>query len=124
MGRAEFIWGDNPLLVFVVILAASLAACGLGAFIASLAGTPEQGNIITSIISIFFGLLGGAFFNVQAIPALAPLSRLTPNYWAGDAFTRLALNQADIGTNLLVLLAIGAGLFGVGFVIFSRRLEV
>ena len=124
VGRAEFIWGSNPLLVFVVILAASLAACGLGAFIASIVGTPEQGNIVTSIISILFGLLGGAFFNVQSIPALAPLSRITLNYWAGDAFTRLALNQNDIGMHLLVLLVMGGVFFGVGLFIFNRRLGV
>jgi ABC-2 type transport system permease protein len=123
-GQPQFIWGNNPLLVFVVVLTASFAAAGLGTLIASLVRTPEQGNIITSVISIFFGVLGGAFFNVQAIPGISQLSRITLNYWASDAFTQLALGQSNIGINLLVLMAMGGVFFVVGVLVFSRRLSI
>ncbi len=123
-GELQFIWGNSIGLLILTILAVAFAASGLGALIASLMGNPEQGSIVTSIISLTFGVLGGAFFNVQTLPGLRELSRFTPNYWGVDAFTRLSLNQTDIGLNLLVLFAIGAVLFLIGGINFNRRMEV
>ncbi|MDX2139183.1 MAG: ABC transporter permease [Chloroflexota bacterium] len=123
-GQLSIIWGNNLLLVLAVIIAGSLAACGIGAIVTALARTPEQVNVVGGLIAILFGLFSGAFFSIQAIPALAPLSRVTPNYWGVDAFTRLAQGNTDIATNLLVLVIIGAVTFVIGLSIFDRRLNV
>jgi linearmycin/streptolysin S transport system permease protein len=123
-GHIQFIWGTNLLAILVVILAAALAASGLGVLVTSLVRSIEQGNVIGSVISMAMGVLGGAVFNVQAIPFLRPLSRLTIVYWGTDAFTKLSNNQTDIMTNILVLLGLGAVMFAAGLVIFNRRLEV
>ncbi len=124
-GKIEFIWGSNLLLVALVIVAVALAASGLGTLVASLVRTPEQGNLIGGVISLAMGVLGGAFFNTAAFPAfLKPVTQLTVTYWGVDAFTKLAQNQTDIGTNLLALLVMGVVLFAAGLVIFNRRLSI
>jgi ABC-2 type transport system permease protein len=123
-GQVSIIWGNNLLLVLVVIIAGSLAACGVGAIVTALARTPEQVNIVGGLIAILFGLFSGAFFSIQAIPGIAPLSRLTPNYWGVDAFTRLAQGNSDIATNLLVLAIIGVVTFFAGLFVFDRRMNV
>lgn len=123
-GEVQFIWGSNLLLLGAVIVCVSLAASGVGALLASLVSTPEQGNNIGGIISLVFGLFGGAFFSVDAIPGANVLSRLTVNYWGVEAFNKLAQNQTDIGLNLVVLLVLGVVFFTAGLLIFNRRLSV
>jgi ABC-2 type transport system permease protein len=122
-GEFQIIWGTNFPAILLVILAAAAAASGLGILVTALVRTPEQGNMIGGLISIVMGVLGGAFFSIDAIPALIPISRLTPNYWGLNAFTKLSQNQSDIGLNVLVLIALGAVMFLIGMFIFNRRLE-
>lgn len=123
-GQLQLIWGTNLPLIALSVIAIAFGGTGLGALIASLVKTPEQGNIIGGVVSMAMGVFGGAFFNTSAIPALAPFSRLTVVYWGSDAMQRLSLGQTDIGANLLVLLGLGAVMFGIAVVIFSRRLNV
>jgi ABC-2 type transport system permease protein len=123
-GRLQIIWGDHLGLVALVIVAGSLAACGIGAVITAIARTPEQVNIIGSLLAMFFGLFSGAFFDLRALGSLAALGRVTPNFWAVDAFTQLSLGRVDIGLNLAVLLLIGAVTFLAGLTLFERRLNV
>jgi ABC-2 type transport system permease protein len=122
-GRIEFIWGSNIPLFALVVLAVSLSASGLGALLIGLVRKPEQMNIIASVISIAMGALGGAFFNVDAIPGVGALSRLTIVWWGSDAFERLSIGDYNIGLNLLVLLALGAVMFTAGLLLFNRRLN-
>lgn len=119
-GSFVLIWGNNLLLVFLVILGASLAATGLGTLLAGIARTPEQGQIFGSLINIGMSVLGGAF-GFQLPQSVAQFSIL---YWGTDAFQKLASGRGDIGLNLVVLVVFGVLLFGIGFWFFNRRLEV
>lgn len=119
-GGFLLIWGNNLLLVGLVILGAALAATGLGTFIAGLAKTPEQAGIYGSVISIGLSVLGGAF-GFQLPPNIAQFSLL---YWGTDAFQKLSNGRTDVGLNLLVLVGFGVGLFAVGYWLFNRRLDV
>ncbi len=124
-GKIQFIWGSYIGALALVILAVSVAASGLATLVASLIRTPEQGNLIGGIISLVMGVFGGAFFNTSIFPSfLKVISQLTVTYWGTDAFTRLAMNQPDIGTNLAVLFVMGIVLFVIGLTIFNRRLSV
>lgn len=124
-GKVQFIWGSNLLALGAVIISVALAASGLATLVASLVRTPEQGNVIGGVISMAMGVFGGAFFGTAAFPAfMKPLTQLTVTYWGTDAFTKLAQNQTDIGTNLLALVVMGVVLFAAGLAIFNRRLSV
>ncbi len=124
-GEFQFIWGNNIAALALVIVAVSLAASGLATVVAALVRTPEQGNVIGSVVSMAQAIFGGAFFGTTALPAvMKPLTSLTIIWWGTDAFSKLAQNQIDIGQNLLVLALMGVVLFAVGLVIFSRRLSV
>lgn len=80
-GSFQFIWGTNFVLLALVVTVVSLAAAGLGALVAALVKTPEQGNVIGGVISIIFGLFSGAFFDLRALPGYDVISRLTVNFW-------------------------------------------
>ncbi len=124
-GKLEFIWGSNIILLALMILAVALAASGLGSLVASLVRTPEQGNVIGGVISMAMAVFGGAFFGTNIFPpSLHVLTQLSLVYWGTDAFTRLAQNQTDIGTNLVALTVMGVVLFGAGLAVFNRRLNV
>ncbi|MBL8156532.1 MAG: ABC transporter permease [Anaerolineae bacterium] len=119
-GGFLMIWGNNLLLVGLIILGAALAATGLGTFIAGLAKTPEQAGVYGSVISIGLSVLGGAF-GFQLPPSVAQFSLL---YWGTDAFQKLSNGRTDVGLNLLILVGFGVGLFAVGYWLFNRRLDV
>jgi ABC-type multidrug transport system permease subunit len=122
-GEVQFIWGNNLLLLALVVLLVALAAAGVGTVVAALAKTPEQGNIVGGVISLAFGVLGGAFFSVEGVPIVRDLRYLTLNYWGVNAFTKLALDQTDVLLNLAVLALMGVILFAVGTTLYSRRLS-
>ena len=74
-------WG-NPAGVAVLIVAATLAAMGIMALIATLAKNAEQAANWQSVVAVVLGLLGGTFFPVSQAPGI--LSRLTfvaPQAW-------------------------------------------
>jgi ABC-2 type transport system permease protein len=114
------IWGTNYLLIGLVILAAALAATGLGALLAGVAKTPEQGQIYGSLINVAMAVLGGAFgFQLPEI-----VSRFSLLYWGSGAFQKLANGSTDVGLNLAVLTAMGVVMFGIGFWLFNKRLDI
>lgn len=119
-GRFTFIWGNDMLSLALLVAAVALAATGLGTLLAGLAKTPEQANIYGSVINLALALLGGAFG--FALPEA--LSRFSMLYWGTNAFQKLAANNPDIGLNLLILLAHFVIMFGVGWWLFNRRMDV
>jgi ABC-2 type transport system permease protein len=115
-------WGD-PLGIAILICAAVFAATGWGMLITALARTPRQVATIGSAIMLIFGIMGGSFIRLEQMPAFVRLiSGITPNAWGLDGFTTLALGGtlADLGRPVLALVIMGAGLFIVSTVIFSR----
>jgi ABC-2 type transport system permease protein len=115
-------WG-NPLGIAVLIAAAVFGATGWGMLITAVARTPGQIGSIGSALMLIFGALGGSFINVEQMPPFVrAISMMTPNRWGLDGFTTLALGGtlSDLGQPLLALLVMGAALFAVSTVIFSR----
>jgi ABC-2 type transport system permease protein len=115
-------WGD-PLGMVALIAAAVFGATGWGMFITALARTPGQVASLGSALMLIFGILGGSFISLEQMsPAIRAISNITPNAWGLDGFTTLALGGSliDLGKPILALLVMGALLFAVSTVIFSR----
>jgi ABC-2 type transport system permease protein len=116
-------WGDSNA-VQALVLAAVFAAVGWGMLITAVARTPSQVSMVGTAVMLTFGILGGTFVNLDAMPAwFRYISKLTPNAWGLEGFTTLALGGTlhDILTPILALLAMGLILFAIAVLLFSRR---
>ena len=91
--------------------------------ITAVARTPGQVASLGSALMLIFGILGGSFINLEQMPPyIRVISSITPNAWGLDGFSTLALGGtlADLGKPILALVLMGALLFAVSTVIFSR----
>jgi ABC-2 type transport system permease protein len=107
-------WGD-PLGVLLMAVGATVAMCGIGVFLTSLAKTEQQAFGITMLVGLALALLGGNLLPSGSLPdAFQTLSLGTPNGWALVGFGRLAQlgepASAVVGPFLiLVVIALVAG---------------
>jgi ABC-2 type transport system permease protein len=116
-------WGD-PLALVVLILAAVFGATGWGLLLCAIANTPGQVSTIGSALMLIFGILGGSFFSLSALPDWAQwISHISPNAWGMDGFTTLALggHLSNLGQPLFGLLVMGVVLFVISSVVINRR---
>lgn len=116
-------WGD-PLGVLVLVLAAVFGASGWGMFITAIARTPGQVASVGSAIMLIFGILGGSFINLEMMPPVVQMvSKITPNAWALDGFTTLALGGTlpHLSTPITALLTMGLILFVIAVVLFGKK---
>jgi ABC-2 type transport system permease protein len=73
---------------------------------------------------LIFGILGGSFINLEVMPpSIQFVSKITPNAWALDGFTTLALGGglAQLTEPIIALLIMGAGLFVLSALIFGKK---
>jgi ABC-2 type transport system permease protein len=116
-------WGD-ALGIVVLILAAVFGAAGWGMLITAVARTPGQVSSIGTATMLIFGILGGSFIDLEQLPSfLQTISKITPNAWGLDGFTTLALGGTvrNLAEPVTALLLMGAILFGISVVLFSRN---
>lgn len=116
-------WGD-PLGVLVLVLAAVFGASGWGMFITAIARTPGQVASVGSAIMLIFGILGGSFISLEMMPPVVQmLSKITPNAWALDGFTTLALGGTlpHLSTPITALLTMGLILFVIAAALFGKK---
>ena len=74
-------WGD-PVAVGMLIVAGVLAATGITSLVASLATNAEQAGSWGAVIAVLLGLLGGVFFPIAQVSAMAgTASLMTPHAW-------------------------------------------
>jgi ABC-2 type transport system permease protein len=115
-------WGDSQA-VLALVLAAVFAAVGWGMLITAVANTPNQVSMLGTAVMLTFGILGGTFVNMDAMPVwFRFISKITPNAWGLDGFTTLALGGGlhDILTPILALLSMGLILFAIAVILFKR----
>ena len=116
-------WGDTLGLI-VLILAAVFGATGWGLLITALARSQAQVGSLGSALMLIFGILGGSFINLDQMPSiLRMISKITPNAWGLDGFTTLALGGTlpSLVEPITALLIMGAVLFGLAVILFSRN---
>lgn len=115
-------WGD-PSGVVVLILAAVFGATGWGLLLTAIGRSTGQVSALGSSIMLIFGILGGSFVSLEQLPPFIRLmSKITPNAWGLDGFTTLALGGGlpQLTEPIIALLVMGASLFVVSAIIFSR----
>jgi ABC-2 type transport system permease protein len=116
-------WGD-ALGVIVLVLAAVFGATGWGMLITALARSTSQVGSVGSAVMLIFGILGGSFISLENMPDyIRMLSRITPNSWALDGFTTLALGGTltALSTPITALLTMGSILFVTSVFLFGRK---
>ncbi len=116
-------WGD-PLGVLILVLVAVFGATGWGLLITALARTTAQVANTGSAVMLIFGILGGSFIQLDQMPAsIQTMSRITPNSWALDGFTTLALGGtlADLSAPITALLTMGSLLFLASVALFGKK---
>jgi ABC-2 type transport system permease protein len=116
-------WGD-PLAVFFLVLAAVAGAVGWGMLITALIKTPGQATSVGSATMLTFGVLGGSFFDLGALPSwIGWLSKITPNAWGQEGFLTLALggSLAEIWKPITALIIMGLILFILAILLLKRR---
>lgn len=123
-GELSMIWGDNLLAIGALLIVTALGASGVGMMTAAVAKSAEQAGVIGGVVSMFMGVTGGAFFQLDTIPAIEPVTRLSIVFWGSDGFKRLADGNSDITLHLLFLVGIGLALFMISLTLFNRRQDI
>jgi ABC-2 type transport system permease protein len=116
-------WGD-PLAIIILVLASVFGAVGWGMLLSAVIKTPGQAASVGSALMLTFGILGGSFFDLGALPQwIRTLALITPNFWGQEGFLTLALGGglAEIWKPLLALVVMGLILFIVSSQLFKRR---
>jgi ABC-type Na+ efflux pump permease subunit len=119
-GAPLLIWGTDLLAVALMLASVTLAVSGFGMFMAGIARTPEQGQVLGGVMTMALAILGGTFGFV--LPK--EIGMFSFIYWGRTAFEKLAAGQGDILLNVVILIAEGAILFTIGVLMFNRRFEV
>jgi ABC-2 type transport system permease protein len=89
-------WG-SPSGVVLMAVGSTLAMCGLGVFLTSLARNEREAFGVALIVGLFLSLLGGNLLPPGSLPPIfQTLSLGTPNGWALVGFGRLSLLSAPV----------------------------
>jgi ABC-2 type transport system permease protein len=106
-------WGD-PLGATAVLVMVAAVAAGAAMVFGTLFSDPDQASGIGVVASLVLAALGGAMLPIELFgDTMASIARVTPHYWAIDAFAELVRHDAtlvDILPQLGVLAAMSAGL--------------
>jgi ABC-2 type transport system permease protein len=102
------IWGD-PTAATALVLLWTLFSAATGVLAGALFRTPDQATAIGPAVGIALGMLGGAMWPLDIVPApLRTLGHLTPHAWALDAWravTGAGAGPSAIGRELAILAA-------------------
>ncbi len=119
-------WGD-PLGVLLMCIGATVAMCGIGVFLTSLAKTEQQAFGITLLVGLALALLGGNLLPSGSLPDVFQVLALgTPNGWALVGFGRLdQLGEpaSSVIGPFFVLLAIAAVAGGLALTRVRKMVE-
>jgi len=123
-GEFSYIWGSNFALIGLLLLATAMSAASIGMILAATARTIDQSSVLGSVVAMFMGMFGGAFFPVDLLGPLEMITRLSIVRWSSEAFIKLSSGQTDILLNVAVLFLLGIAFFIASLMIFNRRQDV
>ncbi|ABW20114.1 ABC transporter permease [Alkaliphilus oremlandii] len=111
-------WTQNTMGLILLLGVFSFTVIGLGLLLSAFVKTPQQLSAIAPIVLTSTSMLGGLMWPVEIITnkVLLFLARLTPQFWAMEAFNKLMYYNAptkDILFPVMVLFLIGILFLGI-----------
>lgn len=111
-------WGREPLALFVILLAAALAAAAFGTTMGTFIKTEGQASGLSIMFGMVFALMGGCWYPLELFPpAIQNAVKILPTTWAMQGLLDLVLRGGgllDILPEAGVLLAFAVIFFSVG----------
>lgn len=106
-------WGD-PIGALAVIVMVAAVAAGAAMVFGTVFSNPDQASGIGVVIALALAALGGSMLPIELFgDTMARVARITPHYWAIDAFSELIRHDGtlvDILPQLGVMAAMAAAL--------------
>ncbi len=100
--------GHHPVTVVGVSLLLTLAASGVGVFIAAIARTRRGAGSVAVFTSLSFAAFGGSWWPLFIMPQwLQNLAKITPHAWANSAFNKLMIFGATPANVVPEMIALG-----------------
>ena len=111
----DFYWGNSPLGLALVIVAASLVSASVGLFLGAILSTPAQASAVGWLSGMIMSGLGGCWWPLEVVPPwLRQVGHIFPTAWTMDALhdlTSFGLGIDAVLPEVAVLLSI-AVVFG------------
>jgi ABC-2 type transport system permease protein len=111
-------WGHDPLALFVILLASSLAAAAFGTTMGTFIKTESQASGLSIMFAMVFALMGGCWYPLELFPpVIQNLVKILPTTWAMQGMLDLVLRGGglqDILPETAVLLVFAIIFFSVG----------
>ncbi len=105
-------WGSNLPGLVMLVITLSMAATGIGMFLASLCRTSSQASATGVLTVLVLSMLGGTWWPLEVMPShMQTIARTIPSGWAMDGFTSIIMRGAgpgDVLVHALVMAAFGA----------------
>ncbi len=99
LGTTVLSLGSDPLALIVTVTLISLAACGYGVMIGTLARTFEQASIIGPVSVVCAAALGGIMVPVYAMPrVMQTVSLFSPLAWGLNALVEIFAREGTLGS--------------------------
>ena len=125
-GSEIAIWGTDVLGIVLIVASVVMAATGLGMIIASLGQNSEQANAISTVVLVIMAAVGGSFIQVDSVPIVKDLRKITLNHWGLDGFIKLSQDNGtvvDVLPHIGILLVMGVVFYAIAVQLFNRRLD-
>lgn len=109
-------WGREPLALFVLLFAASLAAAAFGTTMGTFIKTSSQASGLSIMFGMVFALMGGCWYPLELFPpAIQNAVKILPTTWAMQGMLDLGLR----GGGLMDILPEAGVLLGFAVIFFT-----
>ncbi len=116
---------DLPALI-IMIITTSIACSAFGVLLASIVTTKKQADSLSTIIILFMSAIGGSMIPLYIMPAfMQDAAVISVNYWSIQGFYDIFWRKTGIDAiiqNVIVLLAISAGVVALSAVFFKKNI--
>lgn len=118
-------WLNRPLPTSLLLIAFSLAAAGLGAFLGSLVRTESQASGLSTAIGMIFAMLSGAWFPIELFPSsMQNAAKIFPTYWGMQGLKDILIGNKpmeQILPTIGILLGFAVAFLALGLVFFKTE---